>query len=118
MGITHNTQRPGHGHILGQPGVLQEALYHGVAAKRSAFWLRTGYDRPDVEAAYQARVPVANNGALDATALPEPARMPSLAADRKLAWNHNNAVGGKWHIGDFGSVRAHEPPPTWRGTDP
>jgi glyoxylate reductase/D-3-phosphoglycerate dehydrogenase len=61
-----------------------------------------------VEAARQAHVPVTNNGGANSVAVAEHTMMLMLAVYRKLAWNHNNVVSGKWRVGDFASVRFFE----------
>ncbi len=70
--------------------------------------ISAGYDRVDVEAARQARVPIANNGGSNSVAVAEHAMLLILAAYKKLAWQHNNVVSGKWRVGDFAETRVYE----------
>jgi phosphoglycerate dehydrogenase-like enzyme len=70
--------------------------------------ISAGYDRLDVEAARQARVPVANNGGSNSVAVAEHTLMLILVVYKKLAWQHNNVVSGKWRVGDFSNPRFYE----------
>ena len=70
--------------------------------------ISAGYDRLDVEAARQARVPVANNGGANSVAVAEHTLMLILAVYKRLAWQHNNVVAGKWRVGDLGEQRVYE----------
>ena len=67
-----------------------------------------GYDRLDVEAARQARVPVANNGGANSVAVAEHTMMLILATLKRLVWQHVNVVAGKWRVGDLGEQRVYE----------
>jgi phosphoglycerate dehydrogenase-like enzyme len=67
-----------------------------------------GYDRVDIEAARQARVPVSNNGGANSVAVAEHTLMLILAVMKKLAWQHANCVEGKWRVGDFAETRVYE----------
>ena len=70
--------------------------------------ISAGYDRVDVNAARQARVPVANNGGANSVAVAEHTLMLILAAMKRLAWQHANCVQGKWRVGDFDQTRLYE----------
>jgi phosphoglycerate dehydrogenase-like enzyme len=70
--------------------------------------ISAGYDRLDVEAARQARVPVSNNGGANSVAVAEHTMMLILAVYKRLAWQHNNVVAGKWRVGDLGEQRVYE----------
>jgi phosphoglycerate dehydrogenase-like enzyme len=70
--------------------------------------ISAGYDRLDVEAARQARVPVANNGGANSVAVAEHTLMLILAVLKRLAWMHDNVVAGKWRVGDLGDQRVYE----------
>lgn len=70
--------------------------------------ISAGYDRLDVEAARQARVPVANNGGSNSVAVAEHTLMLMLAVYKKLAWQHHNVVSSKWRVGDFAESRFYE----------
>jgi phosphoglycerate dehydrogenase-like enzyme len=89
---------------------------HGMANEffRAAPKLRliqlisAGYDRLDVEAARKAGVPIANNGGSNAVSVAEHTIMLMLAVLKKLVWQHNNVVTGKWRVGDFAETRLYE----------
>jgi glyoxylate reductase/D-3-phosphoglycerate dehydrogenase len=70
--------------------------------------ISAGYDRLDVEAAAKAKVPVANNGGANSVAVAEHTIMLILAITKKLVWQHNNVVAGKWRVGDFAETRLYE----------
>jgi phosphoglycerate dehydrogenase-like enzyme len=70
--------------------------------------ISAGYDRVDIEAARKARVPVCNNGGANAIAVAEHTLALMLAVLKKLVWQHNNVVAGKWRVGDFASTRLYE----------
>jgi len=70
--------------------------------------ISAGYDRLDIEAARQARVPVANNGGANSVAVAEHTLMLILSVYKRLAWMHNNVVAGKWRVGDLGEQRVYE----------
>ena len=60
--------------------------------------ISAGYDRVDIEAARKAGVPVANNGGSNTTAVAEHTLLLILAILKKLVWQHNNVVTGKWRV--------------------
>ena len=70
--------------------------------------ISAGYDRVDVNAARQARVPVSNNGGANSVAVAEHTMMLILAVMKRLAWQHANCVQGKWRVGDFDETRLYE----------
>jgi glyoxylate reductase/D-3-phosphoglycerate dehydrogenase len=70
--------------------------------------ISAGYDRIDVEAARQARVPVSNNGGSNSVAVAEHTMLLMLSVYKKLAWQHNNVVSGKWRVGDADQTRLYE----------
>jgi phosphoglycerate dehydrogenase-like enzyme len=70
--------------------------------------ISAGYDRLDVAAARQASVPVANNGGANSTAVAEHTWLLILAVLKRLAWQHNNVLAGKWRIGDLAENRLYE----------
>jgi phosphoglycerate dehydrogenase-like enzyme len=70
--------------------------------------ISAGYDRLDVAAAKQAGVPVANNGGANSTAVAEHTWLLILGVLKRLAWQHNNVVAGKWRIGDLAENRLYE----------
>jgi phosphoglycerate dehydrogenase-like enzyme len=70
--------------------------------------ISAGYDRIDIEAARAAKVPVANNNGANSVAVSEHTLMLILAVAKKLVWQHNNVVAGKWRVGDFAETRLYE----------
>ena len=70
--------------------------------------ISAGYDRLDVAAARQARVPVANNGGANSVAVAEHTMMLILSVYKRLAWQHINVTAGKWRVGDLGDQRVYE----------
>ena len=70
--------------------------------------ISAGYDRVDIEAARKAGVPVSNNGGANAISVAEHTLLLMLGVLKKLAWQHNNVVAGKWRVGDFAETRLYE----------
>ena len=70
--------------------------------------ISAGYDRLDVAAAKAAGVPVSNNGGANSTAVAEHTWLLILGVLKRLAWQHNNVVAGKWRIGDLAENRLYE----------
>src|SRR6185436_11631648 len=70
--------------------------------------ISAGYNTLDLDAARKAKVPIANNGGANSTAVAEHAVMLILATLKKLAWQHKNCVDGKWRVGDFAENRFYE----------
>ena len=93
-------------------GFARESLgaefYRGAPKLKLIQLISAGYDRLDIGAARQARVPVANNGGSNSVAVAEHTLMLILAVYKKLAWHHNNVVTGKWRVGDFSQTRMYE----------
>src|SRR5947199_7844836 len=93
-------------------GFARESLgadfYRGSPKLKLIQLISAGYDRLDIEAARQARVPVANNGGSNSVAVAEHTLMLILAVYKKLAWHHNNVIAGKWRVGDFAQTRVYE----------
>jgi phosphoglycerate dehydrogenase-like enzyme len=58
--------------------------------------LSAGYDRADLEAARNARVPLCNNGGANSVAVSEHALLLMLAVSR-LITQHSNVTAGRWH---------------------
>src|SRR5256712_10152449 len=83
-------------------------FYRGAPKLKLIQLISAGYDRLDIEAARQARVPVANNGGSNSVAVAEHTLMLILAVYKKLAWHHNNVVAGKWRVGGFSPTRVFE----------
>jgi phosphoglycerate dehydrogenase-like enzyme len=89
-------------------GGMTAEFYRNAPRLRLVQLISAGYDRVDIEAARQARVPVANNGGSNSVAVAEATLMLMLAVHKRLVWQHQNVVGGKWRIGDFGENRLYE----------
>lgn len=70
--------------------------------------ISAGYDRLDVDAARQARVPVSNNGGSNSVAVAEHTMALILAVYKQVVRDHNNVVSGKWRVGDFAELRIYE----------
>jgi phosphoglycerate dehydrogenase-like enzyme len=60
-----------------------------------------GYDRLDLAAARAAGVPICNNGGSNSVAVAEHALLLMLAVSRRLVWQHENVVAGRWRGNDF-----------------
>ena len=89
-------------------GGMGPDFYRGAPRLKLIQLISAGYDRLDVEAARQARVPVANNGGANSVAVAEHTLMLILAVHKRLASHHNNVVAGKWRVGDLGEQRVYE----------
>ena len=87
---------------------LGPEFYRAAPRLRLVQLISAGYDRVDIEAARRARVPVANNGGANSLSVAEHTLMLMLAVAKKLAWQHNNVVAGKWRVGDFAETRLYE----------
>jgi phosphoglycerate dehydrogenase-like enzyme len=87
---------------------LGAEVYRAAPQLKLIQLISAGYDRVDVEAARQARVPIANNGGSNSVAVAEHTMMLILAVYKKLAWNHNNVVGSQWRVGNFAELRVYE----------
>lgn len=89
-------------------GDFGPSFYRAAPRLKLIQLISAGYDRLDVEAARQARVPVANNGGANSVAVAEHTMLLMLAVYKRLAWMHNNVVAGKWRVGDLGEQRVYE----------
>jgi phosphoglycerate dehydrogenase-like enzyme len=93
-------------------GFARESLgpefYRGAPKLKLIQLISAGYDRLDIAAARQAKVPVANNGGANSVAVAEHTLMLILAVYKKLAWHHHNVITGKWRVGDFSQTRTYE----------
>jgi phosphoglycerate dehydrogenase-like enzyme len=70
--------------------------------------LSAGYNTYDLDAARGAGVPICNNGGANATAVAEHAVMLMLAVSRRLIWQHDGVVSGRWRGNDFNSTKLYE----------
>jgi phosphoglycerate dehydrogenase-like enzyme len=87
---------------------MDKAFFAAAPKLRLVQLISAGYDRVDVNAARQARVPVSNNGGANSVAVAEHTMMLILAVMKRLAWQHANCVQGKWRVGDFDETRLYE----------
>jgi phosphoglycerate dehydrogenase-like enzyme len=86
-----------------------DAGFYGTAPRLKLFQLLSaGYDTVDIEAARAAGIPVCNNGGANSTAVAEHAMMLMLAACRRLVWQHENVVSGRWRGNDPSQVKLYE----------
>jgi glyoxylate reductase/D-3-phosphoglycerate dehydrogenase len=90
-----------------RPGMGNE-FFRAAPKLRLIQLISAGYDRLDCEAARKAGVPIANNGGSNAVSVAEHTIMLILAVLKKLVWQHNNVVAGKWRVGDFAETRLYE----------
>jgi lactate dehydrogenase-like 2-hydroxyacid dehydrogenase len=66
-----------------------------AALKDAEYYIQlfsAGYDRLDIEAAREARVPISNNGGSNSVAVAEHALLLMLAVSRRLVWQHENVA--------------------------
>jgi phosphoglycerate dehydrogenase-like enzyme len=89
-------------------GQMGPEFYRAAPQLKLTQLISAGYDRVDIEAARQARVPLANNGGANSVAVAEHAMMLMLAVYKKLAWHHNNVVSSQWRVGNFDEARTYE----------
>ena len=89
-------------------GDMGADFYQALPKLKLVQLISAGYDRLDVAAAKQAGVPVANNGGANSTAVAEHTWLLILSVLKRLAWQHNNVVAGKWRIGDLAENRLYE----------
>ncbi|WP_135466114.1 2-hydroxyacid dehydrogenase [Crenalkalicoccus roseus] len=80
---------------FGSPA-MDDAFYRAARRLRLYQLLSAGYDNCDIEAARRAGVPICNNGGANATAVAEHAMMLMLAVCRRLVWQHESVVAGRW----------------------
>ena len=83
-------------------------FYQGAPKLRIVQTLSAGYNTYDLDAARAAAVPICNNGGANATAVSEHAMMLMLAVCRKLIWQHEGVVSGRWRGNDFNSYKLYE----------
>ncbi|MBO0739515.1 MAG: hypothetical protein J2P48_23745, partial [Alphaproteobacteria bacterium] len=83
-------------------------FYQAAPKLRIVQTLSAGYNTYDLEAARAAGVPICNNGGANATAVAEHAMLLMLAVCRKLIWQHEGVVSGRWRGNDFNSTKLYE----------
>ena len=89
-------------------GGMGPEFYRAAPKLKMIQLISAGYDRVDIEAARAAKIPVANNNGANSVAVAEHTLMLILAVAKKLVWQHNNVVAGKWRVGDFAETRLYE----------
>ncbi len=89
-------------------GQMGEDFFRAAPKLKLVQLVSAGYDRVDIEAARQAKVPVSNNGGANAIAVAEHAMLLMLAVNRRLMWQHTNVVAGRWRGNDFANVKLYE----------
>ena len=96
-------------YYIGSPRFqLGPEFYRAAPRLKLVQLFSAGYDRLDIEAARQARVPICNNGGSNSVAVAEHALLLMLAVSRRLVWQHENVVGGRWRGNDFSSIMLYE----------
>ena len=86
-----------------------DAGFYGAAPRVKLFQLLSaGYDTVDIEAARGAGIPVCNNGGANSTAVSEHAMMLMMAVCRRLVWQHESVVSGRWRGNNPGAVKLFE----------
>jgi phosphoglycerate dehydrogenase-like enzyme len=75
---------------------MRDSFYCAAPKLRLVQLLSAGYDNVDLEAARQAKVPVANNGGANAISVAEHTLMLMLTVSRKVVWQHANVSAGRW----------------------
>jgi len=78
-----------------RPGMGNE-FFRAAPRLRLVQLVTAGYDTLDLEAARKAGVPVANCGGSNAVSVAEHTITLMLAVLKRLVWQHNNVVAGKW----------------------
>lgn len=69
--------------------------------------LSAGYDAVDLDAARVANIPVCTNGGANAISVSEHALMLMLSVARRLVWQHDNVLAGRWR-GNAPAPRMYE----------
>jgi phosphoglycerate dehydrogenase-like enzyme len=96
-------------YYIGSPRFqLGPEFYRAAPRLKLVQLFSAGYDRLDVEAARQAGVPICNNGGSNSVAVAEHALLLMLAVSRRLVWQHENVVAGRWRGNDFSSIMLYE----------
>lgn len=92
---------------FGEPS-MNDRFYQSAPNLRLVQLLSAGYDRCDIEAARRAGVPICNNGGANSTAVAEHTILLMLAVCRRLVWQHDNVVSGRWRTNNVSDVRLFE----------
>lgn len=100
---------PGADYLVGFGNkAINQGFYAEAPRLRLFQLLSAGYDTVDIEAARAAGVPVCNNGGANSTAVAEHALMLMLATCRRLVWQHQNVVAGRWRGNDPSQTKLYE----------
>jgi phosphoglycerate dehydrogenase-like enzyme len=92
---------------FGSPAMNDE-FFKAAPKLRLIQLLSAGYDTCDLEAARRAGVPICNNGGANSTAVSEHALMLMMAVCRRLVWQHQNVVAGRWRGNAVAQTRLYE----------
>jgi phosphoglycerate dehydrogenase-like enzyme len=96
-------------YYIGSPRFqLGPEFYRAAPRLKLVQLFSAGYDRLDLEAARGAGVPIANNGGSNSVAVAEHAILLMLAVLRRLVFQHENVLAGRWHGNDFTATRVYE----------
>ncbi|MDB5414072.1 MAG: Glyoxylate reductase [Rubritepida sp.] len=86
-----------------------DAGFYAAAPKLKLFQLLSaGYDTVDIEAARGGGIAVCNNGGANSTAVSEHAIMLMMAVCRRLVWQHESVVSGRWRGNNPGATKLFE----------
>src|SRR5271166_6254662 len=113
---THSQETLAIAHDLLPPGWELATAPHGrpeflELLKDTEYYIGAGQFKHGPEfyqAAPKAGVPICNNGGANATAVAEHAMMLMLAVCRRLIWQHEGVVSGRWRGNDFNSYKLYE----------
>jgi lactate dehydrogenase-like 2-hydroxyacid dehydrogenase len=87
---------------------LDHGFYQGAPKLKLVQLFSAGYNTLDLEAARAAGVPICNNGGSNATAVAEHAMLLMLAVARRLIWQNEGVVSGRWRGNDFNATKLYE----------
>jgi phosphoglycerate dehydrogenase-like enzyme len=100
---------PGADFLVGFGNKAIDTGFYASAPKLKLFQLLSaGYDTVDIGAARGAGIPVCNNGGANSTAVAEHALLLMLATCRRLVWQHESVVAGRWRGNNPGATRLFE----------
>jgi phosphoglycerate dehydrogenase-like enzyme len=95
-------------YIGGGPHKHGPEFYQQAPKLKIVQTLSAGYNTYDLDAARTAGVPICNNGGANSTAVAEHAIMLMLACARRLIWQHQGVVAGRWRGNDFNQYKLYE----------
>lgn len=76
--------------------LINDELFRAGPKLKLVQLLSAGYEKADMDAAWRAEVPVANNGGANSVAVSEHVLMLMLAVSRQLILQHANVIAGRW----------------------